>query len=97
LYNSNSVPQSAANPSSLTPQKRNASLYFDLGLVCAFVSLFLVPEIFGSASIILGAFTWRLESVERKTRGLLLIIFGIITMLVGIYYTSFFGIYNILP
>ena len=97
MFNLNSIPQSTANPSSLTPQKRNASLHFDLGLVCAFVSLFLIPEIFGSAAIILGAYTWRLESGQIKNRGLLLVIFGIITMLVGIYYTSLFGIYNILP
>jgi hypothetical protein len=79
------------------PQKRRASLYFDLGVICAFVSTFLIPEIFGSVAIILGAYTWRLESGENKSRGLLLVVFGIITMLVGIYYTSLFGIYNILP
>jgi membrane-bound ClpP family serine protease len=79
------------------PQKRRASLYFDLGLICAFGSLPVFPEIFGSVAIILGAYTWRLESGENKSRGLLLVIFGIITMLVGIYYTSLFGIYNILP
>jgi membrane-bound ClpP family serine protease len=79
------------------PQKRRASLYFDLGLICAFGSLLVFPEIFGSVAIILGAYTWRLESAENKSRGLLLVIFGIVAMLVGIYYTSFFGIYNILP
>jgi membrane-bound ClpP family serine protease len=79
------------------PQKRRVSLYFGLGLICAFVSLFIVPEIFGSAAIILGAYTWKLDSSENKSRGLVLIIFGIITMLVGIYYTSILGIYNILP
>jgi len=56
-----------------------------------------IPELFGSVAIVLGAYTWRLESGENKNRGLVLIIFGIVTMLIGIYYTSLFGIYNILP
>jgi len=97
VFNLNSASQSPANTSSYKPSKRKASLYFDLGLICAFVSLFVIPEIFGSVAIVFGACTWRLESGENKRRGLLLIIFGIVTMLVGIYYTSLFGIYNILP
>lgn len=97
MFNLNSFSQSPANTSPYMPQKRRATLYFDLGLIFAFGSLLVFPEIFGSAAIILGAYTWRLESGENKNRGLLLVIFGIITMLVGIYYTSFFGIYNILP
>jgi hypothetical membrane protein len=56
-----------------------------------------LPEIFGSAAIILGAYAWRIECAENRNRGLLLIIFGIVAMLVGIYYTSYFGLYNILP
>ena len=97
MFKLNSASQSPANTSSYMPSKRKTSLYFDLGLICASVSLFVIPEIFGSAAIILGAYTWRLESGEKKRRGLLLIIFGIVTMLVGIYYISLFGIYNILP
>ena len=77
--------------------KRRTSLYFNLGVISAFVSLFVIPELFGSVAIVLGAYTWRLESGENKNRGLVLIIFGIVTMLIGIYYTSLFGIYNILP
>jgi membrane-bound ClpP family serine protease len=56
-----------------------------------------LPEIFGSAAIILGAYAWRMERDENRNRGLLLIILGIVAMLVGIYYTSYFGLYNILP
>jgi membrane-bound ClpP family serine protease len=56
-----------------------------------------LPEIFGSAPIILSVYAWRLESAENRNRGLFLIIFGIVVMLVGIYYTSYFGLYNILP
>jgi len=97
VFDLNSVSQSTENSSSYIPQKRRSSLYFDLGLICAFASLFVIPEIFGSVAIVLGAYTWKLESSESRSRGLLLVIFGIITMLAGIYYTSLFGIYNILP
>ena len=97
MFNLNSVPQSTSNSSPYLPQKRRASLYFEIGFACAIVSIFVIPEIFGSAAIILGAYTWRLESSENKNRGLMLIIVGIVAMLVGIYYTSIFGIYNILP
>ena len=97
MFKLNSVSQSPSNTSSYMPQKRRASLYFELGLIFAFVSLFVIPEVFGTAAIILGAYTWRLDISENKSRGLVLIIFGTITMLVGIYYTSIFGIYNILP
>jgi membrane-bound ClpP family serine protease len=79
------------------PQKRNVSLFFNVGVFCAFISLFLVPEIFGSAAIILGAYIWKLESTENRNRGLFLIVFGIIAMFVGLYYTSYFTIYEILP
>ena len=88
MSNVSSVPEStqSVNPSSYSlPQKRSAAFYFYIGLLCAFISLLVVPEIFGSAAIILGAYTWRMERD------------GIVAMLVGIYYTAYFGIYNILP
>lgn len=97
MFTLNFGSQSPENKSSYMPLKRRASLYFELGLICAFVSLFVIPEIFGSVAIVFGAYTWRLESGENKSRGLFLVIFGIVAMLVGIYYTSLFGIYNILP
>ena len=97
MFNLNSFPQSPENQSSSMYPKRRTSLYFNLGVISAFVSLFVIPELFGSVAIVLGAYTWRLESGENKNRGLVLIIFGIVTMLIGIYYTSLFGIYNILP
>ena len=93
----NSVPKLPTSTSPLTTKRRRAPKYFIFGLICAFLSMFVVPEVFGSAAIILGAYTWRLDSGEKKSRGLLLVIFGIITMLIGIYYTSYLGVYNILP
>jgi len=91
-------PQSPVNqPLNLIRQKRSAALYFNLGILCAIISLIAIPEIFGSAAIILGAYAWRIERDENRNRGFLLIILGIVAMLAGIYYTSYFGLYNILP
>jgi len=78
-------------------QIRGTALYINAGIICSIIAIFILPEIFGSAAIILGGYAWRLEYSESKNRGLIVIIIGIITMLVGIYYTSFFGLYNILP
>jgi hypothetical protein len=91
-------PQSPVNqPSYSIWQKRSAALYFNVGISCAIISLFVIPEIFGSAAIVLGAYAWRMERDEKRNRGLLVIILGIVAMLVGIYYTSYFGLYNIIP
>jgi membrane-bound ClpP family serine protease len=101
MSNVSSVPESPqppTNPPSYSiPQKRSAALYFNIGILCAIISVVVLPEIFGSAAIILGAYAWRMERDENRNRGLLLIILGIVAMLVGIYYTSYFGLYNILP
>ena len=101
MPNVNSVsgsPQPPANPpTDSIAQKRSAALYFNIGILCAIISLFVLPEIFGSAAIILGAYAWRMERDENRNRGLLLIILGIVAMLVGIYYTSYLGLYDILP
>ena len=91
-------PQSPVNqPSYSIRQKPGAALYFNVGILCAIISLLALPEIFGSAAIILGAYAWRMERDEKRNRGLLLVILGIVAMLVGIYYTSFFGLYDFLP
>lgn len=79
------------------PQKRSATLYFGAGILCAIISLLVIPEIFGSAAIILGAYVWRMERDENRSRGLILIILGIVTMLVGLYYTSYIALYDFLP
>ncbi len=79
------------------PQNRSAALYSNVGILCAIIGVFVLPEIFGSGAIILGAYSWRLEANARGNRGLAVIVIGIVAMLVGIYYTSFFGLYNILP
>jgi membrane-bound ClpP family serine protease len=72
-------------------------MLINLGFLSAIISLFIVPEIFGSVAIILGAYAWRMEGPNSHNLGLFVIIVGIICMLMGIYYTSYFGLYNILP
>jgi hypothetical protein len=69
-------------------------IYAILGIVSAFLSLLIVPEIFGSVAIILGAYAWKRE---QGRRGLFIIIFGIVCMLVGIYFTSYFALIDLVP
>jgi len=104
LYGEITTSSSSEAPSSPTPTyssyqpaKANAGRYANFGILCAIIAIFVFPEIFGAASIILGAYAWRLDCAENRNRGLWVIIVGIVAMLVGIYYTSLFGLYNILP
>lgn len=68
------------------PSRGLGRSYFMYGIISAVVSLFFLSEIFGSVAIILGAHTWK---KEEGNRGLTLIILGIICMLVGIYFTAY--------
>lgn len=68
--------------------------YATLGVISAIVSLNIVPEIFGAAAIILGAYTWRRE---QGNRGIYIVILGIICMLLGLYFTAFFILGDLLP
>ena len=101
MSNANSTPDSSQSP--VNPQmypameKRSVSMYYNIGFICALIGLFLFPEVFGSAAIILGAYVWRMERDEKRNRGVMLEVAGIVAMLIGIYYTSFYGLYNILP
>jgi hypothetical protein len=65
-----------------------------LGAISAVLALFVVPEIFGSIAIILGAYTWK---KEQGNRGLYVLILGIICMLVGLYFTAYFILGDLLP
>ena len=91
LSNEPALPQSTP----INPQERvRVGLYSSIGILCAFLSLLIVPEIFGAAAIILEAYVWK---HEQGNRGLVLIILGIICMLIGIYFTSYFALIDLIP
>ena len=69
-------------------------MYVTLGIVCAILSLIIVPEIFGALAIVFGAYAWK---KEEGNRGLYVVIIGIIFMIVGIYFTSLFELGDLLP
>jgi len=77
------------------PPRRGYSGLVSLGLLCAFLSLIIVPEIFGSVAIIFGAYVWRMERDDSRNRGLMVLILGIIFMITGIYFTSYFTLGNL--
>ena len=68
--------------------------YAVLGAISAILSLLFVPEILGPATILLGAYLWRME---RGSRGLNIMILGIVCMLVGIYFTALFALIDLVP
>ena len=94
---SRQTPESTTPPIHEQPRERSSGLYATSGVLCAVIALFIVPEIFGAIAIILGAYAWRLDCDEPRNRGLWVIIVGIVSTLLGIYYTAIFGLYNILP
>ena len=77
--------------------KQNAGLYTYIGIFCAVIALFILPEIFGAAAAVLGAYVFRLDCGTTRNRGLWIVILGVVFMLIGIYYTSIFALYQILP
>jgi hypothetical protein len=68
--------------------------YVIMGVVSAILSLLVVPEIFGSVAIILGAYSWK---KEQGNRGLYIVILGIVCLLIGVYFTSEFALIDLLP
>jgi hypothetical protein len=70
--------------------------YANWGSICAIASLFIFPEIFGSMTIILGGYAWKLEP-SNSNHGRNIMILGIICMLMGLYFTSFFALYDLIP
>jgi len=76
------------------PTRVRMGTYAILGVVSAIISLFVVPEIFGAASIVLGAYTWR---KEQGNLGIYIVLFGIVCMLIGLYFTAFFILGDLLP
>jgi len=82
-------------PQPYPAQTSRAGTWFFASLLCSFLSLVVVPEIFGSMAIILGAYVWKTE--PSSNRGLVVLVLGILFMLIGIYFTSYFALIDLLP
>jgi hypothetical protein len=90
--------QSTSPPSapSYPPAKNVTRKFAILGFISAILSLLIVPEVFGSAAIVLGAYTWKRE-IGGSNRGLFIVVLGIICMIVGIEITAPFWLGGLLP
>jgi uncharacterized membrane protein YvbJ len=90
-------------PESMSPQSTPSyqstrylsGKYLTYGLISAILSLFIIPEIFGSAAIIFGAYSWKNEQ-NGSNNGLFILVLGIVGMLVGIYFTSYFALIDLI-
>ena len=82
-------------PQPYPAQTGRAGTWFFAGLLCSFLSLVVVPEIFGSTAIILGAYVWKTE--PGRNRGLMVLVLGILFMLIGIYFTAYFAVIDLYP
>jgi hypothetical protein len=76
------------------PARDKKGMFAILGFISAVLSLFIIPEIFGSVAIVLGAYTWRRE---QGNRGIIIVILGIMCMVVGIEVTAPFWLGGLLP
>ncbi len=61
-------------------------MHIGIAVVSAIVGLFIFPEIFDTAAIILGAYAFRRK---KGNAGLYVVILGIACMLIGLYFTAF--------
>jgi asparagine N-glycosylation enzyme membrane subunit Stt3 len=84
-------PPSAPSP---PPKRDKTGTFAILGFISAFLSLFIIPEVFGAVAIVLGAYEWR---KEQGNRGIIIVILGITCMLVGLYFTAYFALIDLLP
>jgi ketosteroid isomerase-like protein len=76
------------------PPARNMTRRFAIyGFISAVLSLFILPEVFGSVAIVLGAYTWKREQGKR---GIIIVILGIICMIMGIEVTAPFWLGGLL-
>ena len=90
-----SINPSSGKPSSPHPNaSRSSGMQVALAVLLAILGLFIFPEVFDSAAIILGAYIWR---NQKGNTGLYIIILGIVCMLVGLYLTAFFILGDFFP
>lgn len=78
-------------PPSYPPARDMTRRYVNFGYISAILSLLIMPEIFGTVTIVLGFYTRRREGGNR------LIVLGIIFMIVGLFFTAYFSLLDLLP
>ncbi|UCH32197.1 MAG: zinc-ribbon domain-containing protein [Candidatus Bathyarchaeota archaeon] len=81
------VPKVAAPAAvmSTTQQQTDVKPIATVGIICAVLSLFFFPPIFGISAILLGAYALSKASEEQKSLCWYAIIFGVIFMILGIF------------
>jgi hypothetical protein len=88
------IQSTSPTPTPSSPPATNVrGMYFTTGIISAIISLFILPEIFGSLAIILGAYIWR---KEQRNRGIVVLILGVICVIVGLEVTAI-RIIDLLP
>jgi hypothetical protein len=90
IASSPSQSSGSSAPARHPPKKHDDGALLGMGLLSAFVSLVILPEIFGSMAIILGAYAWRMERDHSRSFGLVVLVLGIAFMIAGIYFTAYF-------
>jgi ribosomal protein S27AE len=88
-------PQSTSPPS-YPPARDMTRSYVTFGILSAIVSLFIMPEIFGLAATVLGAYAWKNDRSDSN-RGLFVVVLGIICLIVGIEITAPIWLGGFLP
>jgi hypothetical protein len=68
--------------------------YGMLGILCAFLSLNFLSEIFGSAAIVFGAFQTKKD--PDGSFGIFVVVLGIASLLAGIFLTAYPLLYNLI-
>jgi hypothetical protein len=79
------APSSGQFPS-LPMGPRSVTRSMGMGVACAFIGLFIFPEIFASAGIILGAYSWK---KQEGNSGFYIMLFALACMLIGLYFTAY--------
>lgn len=72
-----------------TPKPNNTTLFTILGWICAAISLFFIPILFGIGGVVFGALLARNELT--KTRGIVLIVFSVIFAFIGVIVGAIIG------
>ncbi len=70
-------------PYQLKPPSTNA--HIGIAVLCAIVGLVIFPEIFDTIAIILGAYAWK---KQEKNTGLYVVILGIASIWISLYFTA---------